>query len=208
MREEIEFLPPRRFGMVLQTIIAVVLLIAGLFGVWRALQTDIGFEMLLYLLPSLLVLGAVPILVYHAYALYNANYKIERDGIRLRWGLRLVDIPITTIQWVHPTDQLDIRLPLPLIRWPGAVMGVRHVPGEGQVEYLASRTRNLILIATPERAYAISPKPQPSLYIPTSAAQRWDLSPRSQRGQYTQHYLSAEYGRLSLPESFCLPALS
>jgi len=158
MREEIEFLPPRRFGFALQTIIAVVLFIAGLFGVWQALQTDIGFAMLLYLLPSLLMLGFVPILGYHAYALYNAQYKIGRDGINLHWGLRLVDIPITTIQWVYPTDQLDVRLPLPLIHWPGAVIGVRHVPGEGQVEYLASRTRNLILIATPERAYAISPQ--------------------------------------------------
>jgi hypothetical protein len=191
MREEIEFLPPRRFGMLLQTIIAVVLLIGGLFGVWRALQTDIGIAMLLYLLPSLLVLGAVPILAYHVYALSNANYKIERDGIRLRWGLRLVDIPITTIQWVHPTDQLDIRLPLPLIRWPGAVMGVRHVPGEGQVEYLASRTRNLILIATPERAYAISPKnPAEFMHTYQRCTEMGSFTPIAARSVYPTLFIS------------------
>lgn len=53
-------------------------------------------------------------------------------------------------------------LPLPWLRWPGGVLGSRNLParnfpGFTRVEYMADRTRDLILIAAGEAIFAISP---------------------------------------------------
>jgi hypothetical protein len=70
------------------------------------------------------------------------------------------------VLWVHRASDLGQSLPFPLMRWPGAVLGMRRLPGEKKVEYLASRASQLVLIATPEQLYAISPEdPDGFLYV-------------------------------------------
>ena len=61
--------------------------------------------------------------------------------------LRSQDIPIDEILWVHPAADLSAPLPLPPFRVPGAVLGLRRIPGGGEVEYLAADTQRLIMIA-------------------------------------------------------------
>jgi hypothetical protein len=146
--------------------IAAVIAIGALsaWGVWQSAQADIGPVFLLYLLPALLAAGALPFLLYRLYALRTGSYSIERDGLRLRWGLRYEDIPMNKVVWVHPAGDLSAPLPLPLLRWPGAVLGRRRLPGAestgagSEVEFLAASTRRILLVATPQRIYAISPQ--------------------------------------------------
>jgi hypothetical protein len=52
---------------------------------------------------------------------------------------------------------LTETLRYPWIRWPGSVLGTRRLGGETPVEFLASKSQDLILVATYERVFAISP---------------------------------------------------
>lgn len=112
----------------------------------------------LYLLTSLLAFAPIPFLAYRAYALLRADYYIDRDSLAMLWGLRIEDIPLTDIEWVRPASDLTHPLLLPRFRLPGAVLGTRRHPDLGLVEFIASSSRNLILIATSKRIFAISPR--------------------------------------------------
>ncbi|KPL83917.1 hypothetical protein SE15_01480 [Thermanaerothrix daxensis] len=94
---------------------------------------------------------------YRLGALWRATYHIERDGLRLRWGLRVEHLPLEEVEWIRPGSELGFALPLPFFAWPGAILGSRKVPELGEVEFLASETDTLLLIATPQRVLAISP---------------------------------------------------
>lgn len=157
MEDKLTFQPARRFGYMFHIGAVLLLSMVGIAGLWASIQSKNSFQFLLLFLPSLLILSAVPILIYYFYALRSANYLIERDGVRLHWGLRREDIPISEILWVHPADDLEIRPPLPFLRWPGAVLGVRRLRSGGEVEYLAATTRNLLVIARLDQAFVISP---------------------------------------------------
>lgn len=127
-------------------------------GLRQAVQTTIGPVFLLYLSLALLAGFAIPLLGYRAISLQRSSYLLEREGLRLRWGLRVEEIPMDAILWMRRASDLEFKVPLPWLRWPGALMGTRRLPGDGQVEFLAANTNNLILVATIERSYAISPE--------------------------------------------------
>jgi hypothetical protein len=76
----------------------------------------------------------------------------------MMWGLRVEDIPLTDIEWVRPASDLTRPLVLPRFRVPGSILGTRRHPDLGLVEFIASSSKNLILIATAKRVFAISPK--------------------------------------------------
>jgi hypothetical protein len=135
----------------------LVLLALGVLGLWQAAQAPIGLSFLLFLIPILLALIFIPLIAYRTYALWRASYLLERDGIYLRWGLREEIIPMDAVIWVKPSQELEISMPRPWLRWPGAVLGVRKLPEGKPLEYLAASTTHLILIATDESLYAISP---------------------------------------------------
>ena len=136
-----------------------LLTLAGAWGFWQSMHADVGPTFLLYLLPFLIALPLVPFLIFRLNNLENASYTLERDSLTLRWGLRLEVIPMNAVQWVRPADDLRESLRLPRIRWPGAVLGTRRLPGGSTViEFMASKTGNLLVIAVPGRLFAISPE--------------------------------------------------
>jgi Bacterial PH domain len=149
--------PPHRFGLIFHIVLIGLSIALGTWSLMRASDAEIGPLFLIYLAPACLALVGVPVLGYRAYALWRAIYRVERGGIRLRWGLREEDIPMDAIQWVRSRTEVDFPIPLPLIRWPGAVFGTRRLPDGRQLEYLAASARTLLLIATPDRIFAISP---------------------------------------------------
>jgi hypothetical protein len=116
-----------------------------------------------FLLIGLIAFAPIPIFGYRAYALLRADYYIDRDSLAVLWGLRVEDIPLTDIEWVRPATDLSNPLILPRFRFPGAVLGTRRHPDLGLVEFIASNTRNILLIATSKRVFAISPKDVASL---------------------------------------------
>jgi hypothetical protein len=155
--ESLLFHPPHRKGLIFQIIMILALLAMGILGLWQAAQAQIGLSFLLYLIPILLALFFVPLITYRTYALWRASYLLERDGIYLRWGLREEIIPMDAVTWMRLSHELDISIPRPWLSWPGAVLGVRKLPDGTRVEYLAAKASQMILIATGDNIYAISP---------------------------------------------------
>ncbi len=151
------FRPFRRKGLLLHGGLALVSAAAGGVCFWQltAQQGRPGFLWLLLL--GILLLIPFPLLIYNLYGLLNATYTLERDGLRLRWGLRAEDIPLQEIEWMRNARELGFVLPLPTIRFPGAVLGIRNVEGLGRVEFMASDAGNLLLVATSRCVFVISP---------------------------------------------------
>ncbi len=151
------FAPTRRTGIILH--VAALLLLGAGTGVALALafQQPVGVSFVLFILLAVLLFVPLPVVAYRGYALLTARYSVERDGLRLRWGLRAEDIPLPEVEWVRPASDLAFDLPLPRLSWPGAILGSLNVRDLGPVEYLASERALLLLLATPRRVYAISP---------------------------------------------------
>lgn len=158
MEDPLVFRPPKLNGLIVHGAAIVVFGAASLLSIWQALHTQIGPLFLLYLLPGLLLAVLVPNLVYRSYALWRAAYFVEREGLRLHWGLRAEDIPMDQVIDVQPAAEVAGELPLPWLRIPGSVLGVRKRHDGSAVEFLAADTGRLVLIATPEKIFAISPE--------------------------------------------------
>lgn len=150
------FYPPRRLGMFFHAGSILLLLGAGAYGLYQATRAQVGPVFILALLPVILAGILVPLLATRALALRSAAYVLDRDGLRLKWGGRIEEIPMTAIQWVRPEREVREHLPLPWVYWPGSVLGSRRF-GAVQVEFMSAATRNLMLVGTTGRIYAISP---------------------------------------------------
>jgi hypothetical protein len=136
-----------------------ILLLSGLagWGIWNLTFAQAGPNFAIFLVDVLLALVPLPLFLYRAYALMRADYILDRDSLELRWGLRDEDIPLTDIEWLRPATDLATPLRLPWFPLPGAVLGMRRHPDLGVVEFLAASSKNLVLVATSKRVYAISP---------------------------------------------------
>ena len=162
------FPPAKRNGIVSHVIIITLLTAISAWGFWNLSNTQVGPSYVTYLLIALLAFAPIPFFGYRAYALQRADYYIDRDSLAAIWGLRIEDIPLTDIEWVRPASDLTSPLRLPRLRFPGAILGTRRHPDLGQVEFIASDAKNLILIATSKRVFAISPE-NPAALVQTFA---------------------------------------
>ncbi|NOY98188.1 MAG: hypothetical protein GXP40_03150 [Chloroflexi bacterium] len=151
------FPPPRQRGLLIHGILLLILASLAVWGFWSASRADVGPAFMLYILLALAAFLPLPIIGYRAYALLRANYHLGRDNLRLVWGLRVEELPLSDIEWVRPATDLTTPLRLPRLRLPGSLLGLRRHPDLGMVEFLASGTEGLLLLATAKRVFAISP---------------------------------------------------
>jgi hypothetical protein len=152
------FRPPRRVGLLYHLGLIAILSALVVLGLQAASEAQMGAFFLVALLPALAGMLLLPVLVYRTYALWTATYTIERDGLRLQWGLRVEEIPMNAIRWVNPARSFSEALPLPWPRLDGAVLGVRRLRSGQPIEFMAAHAQRLILIATTDRIFAISPR--------------------------------------------------
>jgi len=161
MDDLLVFYPNKKRGTIFHLLSLAFLLALGVLGMVLATRSPAGLIVILNLVIALLAVIIFLVMLYRFYALWTAAYSLERDGIKLHWGFRSEDIPIDEILWVRTEKDLGMRLPLPFLRWPGAIVGIRHWPGfdgsGGAIEFMAERNHPLILIATPKKVFAISP---------------------------------------------------
>ena len=152
------FLPPRRRGLFIHGIALVILTGLAAWGFSNATKAEVGPIFLLAILLSIAAALPLPLIGYRTYALTRASYHLERDNLKLSWGLRIEEIPLSDIEWVRPASDLTTPLRQPRFRLPGSILGLRRHPDLGIVEFLASDAKELLLIATAKRVFAISPK--------------------------------------------------
>lgn len=155
---ETEFLPPRRTGVLIQGAMALWFLAAGGYFFFMAVQDQAGLDFMLHMVISLVLLAPLPVILYRLYALISSTYTLRRDGLRIRWGLRREDVPLNDIEWIRPANELGFRLPLPWLRWPGSLIGSRKVSELGLVEFMSADMAHMLLVATSEKVFAISPE--------------------------------------------------
>jgi hypothetical protein len=160
------FSPPHQIGVIFNLVIMLILGGGGSWSIFQASRTEVGATFLLYLLVGLVAISLTPVFAYRLRALLGAFYELQRDGIRLKWGLRAEDIPIDKILWVNHAHDMEPAVPLPIVYWPGSVLGARRTKEGIVVEFFAARSTSLILIATEERVYAISPE-DPEAFLTT-----------------------------------------
>ena len=179
------FSPPQRTGIFINLFILLILGGGGVWSVLQASRTEVGTSFLLYLLIGLLGISFTPVFAYRLRALRGAFYEVKRDGIRLKWGLRAEDIPMDKVLWVNHAHDMEPAVPLPLLYWPGSVLGTRRTKEGIVVEFFASRASSLILVATNERVFAISPE-DPEAFLATfeSLAQLGSLAPLPTKSIY------------------------
>jgi len=158
MDQKREHRPSIRRGAIIHLVILLILLAASGYLLWLALFQQTQGVFILYLIASILVFLPFPFFLYRLFSLLRAKYTLSRDGVSIQWGLRTEDIPITEIEWVRLPDDLAVKLPIPRIIFPGVVLGTRKHKDLGIIEYIASDLNQLILIATKDRIFAISPR--------------------------------------------------
>ncbi len=149
--------PPSRRGLIIHIALSVTLGVVSLGAFWLAFQMQVGLLFTFYVLLFFVTAIPTPILAYRAYALARANYFLSRDNLRLVWGLRVEDIPVTDVEWVRPVAGLTPPLALPFFRLPGGILGIKKQTNIGNVEFLAAEADTLLLIATAKTVFAISP---------------------------------------------------
>jgi len=177
----------------------LIVVLAAIVGVLAFLiyRRPISPLLTLYLVIGGVALILLPFLAYRLYALSRANYNLDRDRLALKWGLRVESIPIPDIEWIRPMSTLAEPLPLPFLSLPGSVLGTRRHADLGEVEYLASDPKSLLLVATSHKVFAISPE-SASVFLEDvqRALEMGSLSPVPSQSVYPSFVVSQAWDSL------------
>ncbi len=153
-----EFHPAKTAGIVLHAVLIVFLLGGITVLLILAFSQPAGWPLALYLPGTLALIALLPVAAYRGYALLKASYTIERDGLRVRWGLRSEDLPVTEVLWVRPASDLIKPLALPRFSVPGAILGVSRHEELGEVEFIASSAPDMVIVAAVDKTLVLSPE--------------------------------------------------
>ncbi|MFN3492405.1 MAG: PH domain-containing protein, partial [Anaerolineales bacterium] len=189
------FPPPKRIGLIVHGAILLALTIITIIGFINLSNADVGPVFLISLLISLFAFIPIPFFAYRAYSLWRADYFIDRDSLAIHWGLRVEDIPLNDIEWIRPVDDLTTPLTFPPLSLPGGLLGVRRHPDLSAVEFLASDSKKLLLVATAKRIFVISPDDPASLTQTFArATELGSLAPAEAKSVYPSFVFTQAWG--------------
>ncbi len=152
-----EFIPARRRGVILHTSLLMLFMTASVgFLLLSMAQENRGF-FILYLVGCIGTFLPIPLLIYRLFTLLRAKYIVDRDGLHIQWGLRTEDIPMQDIEWIRTVAEMPYDVPLPRFSVQGSIIGLQHSEELGKLEFVASDSRNLILVACRSKVLVISP---------------------------------------------------
>ena len=102
---------------------------------------------------------------------------------------------LNDIEWVRPVNDLTHPLRLPPMSVPGATLGLRRHPDLGVIEFIASDQKNLLLVATAKRVFAISPASRLTLHKPLRLPLNLEALHRRNRSRFILHSSSRRPGK-------------
>jgi hypothetical protein len=151
--------PPRALGSTIGILLVLFLVFIIGMSVFQMSTGELSIWLVLWVMLPLISLPLLLLILYRLYGLFTAQYSIDRNGLRVRWGLAYDDIPIQKLSRVEPAEAVGIKRVPPLgFWWPGLVLGKRRVEGLGEVEYFATRgPAGLLMVQSGDRFLAISP---------------------------------------------------
>ena len=192
------FPPSRRRGLLAHGVIVVALAALAVWAFWNLTRAPVGPAIVIYLLVLLATLPPLPFFSYRAFALLRADYVLDRDSLAFYWGLRVEDIPLTDIEWIRPATDLTSPLRPPTFGLPGGLLGLTRHPDLGMIEFIASGTKDLLVVATAKRMYAISPE-NAGAFLATfrRATELGSLLPAEPVSQYPSFLLARAWENLA-----------
>jgi hypothetical protein len=198
------FFPDRKQGIILHGILLLFLVMIMLAALWAATRWAEGSVFVFIMILIMILTVLIPFVSYRGYALMNARYILERDGLRIRWGLRTEDIPLNDIKWLRRANESGYAIQMPRLGWSGAILGEKQFESLGAIEFIASDFEKLILIATNTKIYAISPnRPRDFELAFQRSFEMGSLFPiesqSSRPAAFVQTVLKDRYGKYLLP---------
>lgn len=198
------FYPDRKQGIILHGILLFFLVLIMSAALWAATRWAAGSVFVSIMILIMILTVLIPFVLYRGYALMNARYILERDGLRIRWGLRTEDIPLNDIKWLRRANESGYSIQMPKLGWSGAILGEKQFESLGAIEFIASDFEKLILIATDAKIYAISPnKPRDFEMAFQRSFEMGSLFPiesqSSRPAAIVQTVLKDQYGKYLLP---------
>ena len=192
------FPPSRRRGLLVHGIIIIVLAALVMWAFLNLSRAPVGPTLVVYLLVILVTLPPLPFFSYRAFSLLRADYILDRDSLAFYWGLRVEDIPLTDIEWIRPATDLTSPLRPPTFGLPGGLLGVTRHMDLGTVEFIASTRKDILLVATAKRTYAISPE-NAGEFLATfrRATELGSLLPAESVSQYPSFLLARAWDNLT-----------
>lgn len=153
-----KFYPPQNPGLALH-IIVILLIMGGITALLvLAFSQPPGFLLILMILGLLALVALLPLAAYRGYALVRAGYELDRDGLRVSWGLRQEDIPMSEVIWVRQAAEVDPQMRLPVFSATGAILGNAMHADLGSLEFLASSAQDLVIVSTINKTLVLSPE--------------------------------------------------
>jgi len=145
--------------LAIDVIALAALLAAGLFGVVRLSSAPLSMLTVLWILLPLLAAPLGLALAYDAYGLLTASYRVDREGLRVRWGWSVEQVPIASIQSVRTlTRQVGLAGLKGGLRWPATRVGTaRQAEHEGLEIFLAQGRGQLLQVEAADRSLLLSP---------------------------------------------------
>jgi hypothetical protein len=138
---------------------------------------QITFFSFLMVLVLLLSVPLLLLLAYQTWSWWTLRYRLDRNGVTIRWAGSEQVIPMRDIQRIVPGHEMgDSVVRRRGLRWPGHERGQGLVPGIGRTSFLATQPLSKqLLLVTPGRAFAISPH-DPQRFVGAFEARR-ELGP-------------------------------
>jgi len=151
--------PPLRTGLTIGLSLLLLSLGAAALGLSQMTRTALSSWLVLW---TLLPLVGVPMAIlvgYRLVGLLTARYTVDRNALRVRWGLRVEQAPLADVVLQPVPDALLAKFrPAGGWWWPGCIVGRRQVEGVGNVEFLATRPADgMLIVSIGGSVLAISP---------------------------------------------------
>ena len=163
------FTPHRTLGFALGLLWLSILMAGITLSIAQLGQGLISPTSLVWIGLLLLALPMALLVLNRLYGLVTASYRVDRDGLYIRWGMSYEQIPIGIISEVGPprerlhtgelsgSEKVEPRRPKFGLWWPGCMVGRARSQSGGVVDFFASSGHLFVIRMTTGRALAISP---------------------------------------------------
>ena len=154
---EREFLPPKTKALVINSILAVLLIVVILFFLIYASYIGEGWLAIVFIALGLVLLAPLFLTIYRGFTIITTNYHLTRDALEIKWGLRRELIPLREIEWVHPVSDFQTPLPIPYGKLRASFYDEIEINGLGKTLFVATKLEQMVLIKLDQAYVVLSP---------------------------------------------------
>lgn len=154
-----DFIPPRKTGIIIGGLQLGVVLAAVGFSVYQLATVPISAWAILWVTLPLIGVPFMLLVSYRLYGLITSHYRLDRDGFYLTWGVSVEQIPLAALTSIKPAIEVapELRLRRSLW-WQGCIVGRKKINDVGTVDFFATTDlQGIVIVSAGERLLGISP---------------------------------------------------